>query len=328
MQVLIFGGTGNISSDFVSLLLEQGNDVTLLNRGNHPPVAGCQNLIADCSDGNAVKKALAGKTFDVVVDFICFTPEDAKNAYNAIRERCGHFIFISTAVVYAKPPAMIPIREDAPKGNRFSEYGQLKWAAEQFFMEKFEKENFPVTIIRPSHTYSKKWIPNPLTSAGYNFASRIEHGQPVFVHDDGRGLWTLTHSRDFARPLAALCKNAESIGEDYNLTSDHVMTWNEIILEIAYALGEYEPKIEYIPTDFICKVLPFMHDKLVGDKMHPGVFDNTKLKKAVHGFDCEITFAQGIRESIAWFKEDLARQVINPVIDRQYQQLLTAWGKK
>lgn len=324
MHILFIGGTGNISEACVELLLARGHQVTLLTRGQQSARPGCDCLVTDRNVPGALKQALAGRYFDVIADFICFDAEQAESSWEACQGRCAQFILISTTVVYAKPPAALPITENTPKGNAFSAYGRDKEAAETFFLKK-AAAGFPLTIIRPSHTYSHKWIPNPVSSIGYTVAARLERGLPLFVHDDGQGLWTLTHTRDFAVGFAGLCGQPEAIGEDYQITSDFVLTWNQIIAELANALQISNYTVEKIPTDFICRQIPLMSDKLRGDKACTAVFDCAKVKRVVPDFDCRISFHAGIRESIAWFKADPARQQSVAEVDRVFDQIIAAW---
>ncbi len=328
MKILLIGGTGNISQACGQLMHDRGHQLTLLNRGKNEAAFPCEVIQADRNAPGALKKVLEGRSFDVIADFICFDEKEAALAFEACRGRCGQYILISTTVVYEKPPRLLPVTESSPIGNRFSEYGRKKEAAERFLLDKFEQQKFPLTIIRPSHTYSERWLPNPVTSVGYTLAARMEKGLPVFVHDDGQGLWTLTHVRDFAVGFAGLCGAPGSLGEAYQITSDMVLTWNQILKEIADALGITSPKIVKIPTDFICEVDPAMSDKLRGDKACHAVFDCSKLKAIVPDFDCKITFRQGIRESIAWFKADTARQTVNQEHDQVFSNIVNAWKNK
>ena len=327
MKILLIGGTGNLSQACGELLVQRGHQVTLLNRGKSKAGFACEILLADRNAPGVLKQALDGRVFDVIADFICFDEKDAAIAFEACKGRCGQYILISTTVVYDKPPRVLPVTEMAPLGNRFSEYGRKKEAAERFLLDKFAREKFPLSIIRPSHTYSERWLPNPVTSVGYTLAARMEKGLPVFVHDDGQGLWTLTHVRDFAVGFAGLCGAPGSLGEAYQITSDLVLTWNQILRETALALGVSSVEVVQIPTDFICEVVPMMSDKLRGDKACAGVFDCSKIKALVPDFDCRISFRQGIRESIAWFKEDPARQIVNPEHDQVFDTIINAWKK-
>jgi nucleoside-diphosphate-sugar epimerase len=325
MNILFIGGTGNISSACAQLLHQRGHHITLLTRGKHDIPSEYASIVADRNAPGALKQAMQGRFFDVIADFICFDESDARTAFEACQGHCGQYIFISTTVVYAKPPAVLPITETAPKGNKFSEYGRGKERAEEYFLQRQQQDGFPLTIVRPSHTYSNSWLPNPVTSVGYTLAYRLENRLPIFVHDDGQGLWTLTHVRDFAVGFAGLCGQPACLGEDYQITGDMVLTWNQIITETAWALGLEHWEVLQIPTSFICEVIPEMSDKLLGDKACPGVFDCAKLKSQVRDFNASITFKTGIRESIAWFKADPRRQVVNQEHNQVFDKIIAAW---
>jgi nucleoside-diphosphate-sugar epimerase len=325
MDVLFIGGTGNLSADCAALLRQRGHRVTLLTRGRLPVPAGYEALRADHADAAAMLAALNGRSFAAVVNFIGYDVPDVRLDAELFRGRTRQYVFISTTVVYRKPPARLPVTEAAPLGNEFSDYGRKKQACEDFLLERWRTTGFPVTIVRPSHTYSCQWIPNPVTSVGYTVAARLEQGRPVFVHDDGQGLWTLTASADFAVGLAGLLGQAAAIGECFQITADEVLTWNQILAEVALALGVERPHLVHIPSEFIAQVEPIMRDKLLGDKAHPGVFDNAKIKRAVPDFACPTSFRTGIRRSLAWFKADPARCQVNPQIDGIFDRVITAW---
>ncbi len=325
MDVLFIGGTGNISGDCAALLHRRGHRVALLTRGRLPVPAGYEAIRADHADPVALRAALAGRCFDAVVNFIGYDVPDVRLDAEFFQGRTSHYVFISTTVVYRKPPARLPVTEGDARGNAGSDYGRKKQACEDFLLERFRDAGFPVTIVRPSHTYSCQWIPNPVTSVGYTVAARLEQGRPVFVHDDGQGLWTLTASADFAVGLAGLLGQAAAIGECFQITADEVLTWNQILAEVALALGVERPNVVPIPSDFIARVEPIMHDKLLGDKAHPGVFDNAKIKRAVPDFACPTSFRTGIRRSLDWFRADPARRQVSPQIDAIFDRVIAAW---
>lgn len=326
MKILFIGGTGNISLACAELLIERGHDMTLLNRGTRSTVDfPCDVIIADRNKPGELKKALEGKYFDVIADFICFDRAGAELAYEACKDTCGQYIMISTTVVYEKPAKKLPITEDTPYGNDFWPYGRLKEEAEKYLLEKHRDNNFPLTIVRPSHTYSKTWIPNMVSSSDYTIAARLEKGLPIFVPDDGQGMWTLTHVRDFAVGFAGLCGKQEAIGEAYHITSDMVLTWNQIIKEIAGALGVKEYEVHKIPSEFICQKAPELDGRIIGDKACSAVFDCAKIKEIVPDFDCTISFRQGIKESVKWFREDKSRQKINEESNQIFDKVINAW---
>ena len=247
MEVLIVGGTGNLSGSLVPLLLQRGDKVTIVNRGNRPTPLECEHIQADINNAEEFKAKLAGVSADCVIDFICFEMKEAQFDYNIFGGNIGQFIFISTCMVYKKPHERIPITEGHPRGNPYSEYGRNKAAVEDFLLE-VNGGDFPVTIVRPSHTCGISWIPSPIGhSTDFTIAHRIEEGRPIFLHDEGQSLWTLTASSDFAKGLAGLVGNRAAYGEAFHITSEEPHSWNSIYREIGMDLG-HEPDNVHIPT--------------------------------------------------------------------------------
>jgi nucleoside-diphosphate-sugar epimerase len=245
--------------------------------------------------------------------------------FQLFRGAVRQYVFISSASAYAKPAPRLPIREDTPLANPWWDYSRKKIACEQWLLERWQEERFPVTIVRPSHTYSKNWVPNGVSSSSYTLASRLEQGKPVYIHDDGETPWTLTASSDFAVGLAGLLGRSEAVGEAFHITSDEALTWNQIYTEIAAAVGGPAPEIVKVPTDFICQVLPRMVGTLKGDKAHPGVFDNSKIKRFVPGFCCRKPFRVGARESVAWLRAHPEQKNLSPELEADIEAVLRAW---
>jgi nucleoside-diphosphate-sugar epimerase len=285
-------------------------------------------LVADRKDSGGMRRALQDSTPDVVINFLGYELADVELDFELFHETVRQYIFISSATVYLKPPPYLPISEDFPKGNPFWEYAQKKLACEEWLLQAQKEKGFPVTIVRPSHTYSKRWIPNPLSSSSYTFAARLEQGKPVFVPDEGENPWTLTAASDFAAGLAGLAGNREAIGEAFHITSDEVQTWNQTVAEIADALSAVSPKVVKVPTDFICRIAPQMTGSLKGDKSHPGVFDNSKLKRFVPGFVCRKPFRAGVRESVAWLRAHPDQQNLSAKTDALCDQVIAAWTQQ
>jgi len=318
MKILFIGGTGNISTDCAALLHQRKHEISVLTRGNAPVPAEYRAIKADRKHLEAVRDL----KFDVVINFLGYDLPDIETDYESFAGKIRQYIFISTAMVYAKPHRHIPITENAPLGNPYSNYAKNKLACERWLLEKRE---WPVTIVRPSHTYSKRWIPNMVSSAGYWFAARLEQGKPVFVANDGENPWTLTATTDFAVGLAGLIGNEKATGETFHITSDEALSWNQIYREIAAALGVPAPVIEKIPVDFICKNFPDLTGGIKGDKAEPGVFDNSKIKKFVPDFVCRKPFAVAIRESVAWLRAHPEDQQPNAKADALVDQVIAAW---
>jgi nucleoside-diphosphate-sugar epimerase len=328
MKILFLGGTGNISAECAALLHERGHDILVLSRGRNAVPPGYHAIQADRKDAAAISGALRGVQPEVVINFLGYDLPDVQVDYELFNGIVRQYVFISSTVVYAKPPHRLPLTEDAPVGNAWWDYGQKKLACEQWLQQRHQESGFPVTIVRPSHTYSKGWIPNPISSGSYTFAARLEQGKPVWIHDNGESLWTLTAAADFAIGLAGLVGKPEAIGEAFHITSDEVLTWNEIYAEIAAALGVKSPQIVKVPTDFICQVAPQMTGTLKGDKAHPGVFDNAKIKRFVPEFRCAKPFRVGVRESVSWLREHPEQQNRKPELDEMIDKVIGEWTSR
>ncbi|GIX50656.1 MAG: hypothetical protein KatS3mg132_850 [Limisphaera sp.] len=328
MRILLLGGTGNLSSACAFELKQRGHEVLLLTRGRSPVPAEFPAVIADRHDAEGLRRAVEAWAPEVVVNFIGYDVPDVELDYRLFAGRIRQYVFISSATVYAKPPPRLPIREDFPLGNPHWEYAQRKLACEQWLLQRWQGEGFPVTIVRPSHTYSERWIPNPVSSAGYAFAARLERGAPVWVPDGGDKPWTLTWAGDFATGLAGLVGREDALGEAFHITSDEALSWTEIYRQIGAAVG-VEPVIVSVPTDFICRVCPEMTGPLKGDKAHAAVFDNSKLRRYVPGFQCRVPFREGIRRSVAWLRSHPeAQRLETSPVDRIMDAVLKAWQKE
>ena len=325
MTVLFIGGTGNISADCEVLLHQRGHEILVLSRGQNQVPAEYRAIQADRKNPEAMRSALKGAKPDVVINFLGYELSDVEADYTLFKGTIRQYIFISSATVYEKPPRKIPVTEDAPLENKWWDYAQKKIACENWLQERAKESGFPLTIVRPSHTYSKLWVPNAISSSSYTFAKRLEDGKPVFVHKDGETPWTLTASSDFAAGLAGLVGNDKAIGEAFHITGDEVLTWNQIYMEIAVAVGAKSPQIAKIPTDFICKIAPELTGNLKGDKAHPGVFDNSKIKRFVPEFQTSKPFHIGVRESVTWLRGHPGQQNLSSKVDAMIDKVIAAW---
>jgi nucleoside-diphosphate-sugar epimerase len=325
VRVLFIGGTGNISLAVTRLLAAQGVDLTVLNRGQSDALLpdGVRTIRVDIRDAAAVAEALRGEQFDVAVNWIAFRPEHVELDISLFAGRVSQYIFISSATVYRKPPP-VPIVEDAPLGNPIWHYARDKIACEERLRREREKTGFPVTIVRPSHTYGETRIPTALEGETYTVVERLRQGKPLIVFGDGTSLWTMTHNTDFARAFVGLVGNPAALGESFHITADEHLTWDQIVETIAAAVG-FEPNIVHIPSDFIAAVDPELGVTLLGDKAHSLVFDNTKLKRVVPGFAAAVPFADGVARSLDWFNADPARQVVDAERDTLLDRILAAY---
>ena len=320
MRVLFVGGTGVISSACAELALARGVELYLLNRGQsvRPSPAGAHLLHADIRDQAQTEAALAGHTFDAVVNWVAFTPEHIAADIELFRGRTAQYVFISSATVYEKPPRRLPITESTPRSNPFWPYAAYKIACEERLEQAHRSEQFPVTIVRPSHTYDRTKLP---TLGYYTAIARLRAGKPAVVQGDGTSLWVLTHHRDFAVGFMGLLGNPAAVGEAFHITSDELLTWNQIYTLLARAAG-VEPNLVHVPSEVIARFDPELGAGLLGDKAHSVIFDNSKIRSFVPDFAPAISFAAGAKEIMAWYDADPARQVINPELDRLMDALV------
>ena len=306
MKALFIGGTGTISTEVVKQALREGWDVTLLNRGNRLAPQGARTLIGDIHDEKNVHEMIKDEQFDVVAQFIGYTVNDVERDIRLFQHKVRQYIFISTASAYQKPINTIPITEETPLGNPFWKYSRLKIEAERKLMQTYKKEGFPVTIVRPSHTYNEKKVPVCLHGhkGNWQVLQRILNDKPILIPGDGTSLWTLTHSRDFAKGFVGLMGHKEAIGEAFHITTDECMTWNCIYDIIARALNK-PLKVLHVATDFLVEHENIYDFKgtLLGDKIHCGVFDNSKIRKWVPTFECSTSMETGLKEAVHYMLE-------------------------
>ena len=330
MKVLFIGGTGIISTACTRLALERGIDLTLLNRGRRtvPMPAGAKTLTADIDDAVAVSQALAGASFDAVVDWIAFEPAHVERDIALFRGRTRQYIFISSASAYQKPATNYLITESTPLANPYWDYAQQKIACEDRLMRAYREEGFPITIVRPSLTYGDSQITLAINSwtKSYTVVDRMRRGKKVIVPGDGSSLWVITHNTDFAKGLVGLLAREQAIGHAFHITSDEVMCWDQWYRLTAEASGA-EPHLVHIPSDFIAACVPEARGGLLGDKAVSVVFDNTKIKRFVPGYCATVPYTQGIRRTIAWFDADPARRQIDDQANTLWDKLLEAYER-
>lgn len=330
LKVLFIGGTGVISSACAQLAVERGMELCLLNRGQSrrrmPP--GVESLQGDIRDKAAMKVILGKRKFDVVVDWIVFSPDHVEVDLELFRERTSQYVFISSASVYQTPPALLPVTESTPLDNPYWAYSRAKIACEERLVRAYREEKFPITIVRPSHTYDCTLLP---MRGQYTTVARMRAGKKVIVHGDGTSLWTLTHHRDFARGFLGLLGNSRALGEAFHITSDEVLTWNQIFEIVAKAAGA-AARLVHIPSEFIAAFDPDWGASLLGDKTHSMIFDNTKIKRLVPDFAATIPFSRGVAEIMQWFDANPAQQVIDEKTNQMIEDILaayeTAWPKQ
>jgi nucleoside-diphosphate-sugar epimerase len=324
VKVLFIGGTGIISRACAELALARGMEVALLNRGGRESVVGARVIQGDIHDPTLA--SLLNERWDAVVDFIAFKPEEIAQRQALFAARTDQYVFISSASAYQKPASHHLITESTPLVNPYWDYARDKIACEEALLRAHRESAFPITIVRPSYTYDRTLVPLAVNAWGKTFTvvDRMRRGVPVIVPGDGLTLWTMTHSSDFARGLVGLLGHRGALGHAFHITSDEVLTWNQIYRAVAEAAGVAAPKLSHLATDFIAEGMPEAAGSLLGDKANCAVFDNTKIKRFVPEFLASVRFNEGIRESIAWFDDDPARRIIDERANARWDALLAA----
>lgn len=338
LRVLIIGGTGIISSAVVAEALERGHDVHTLSRTGGAsdtrsdvtsPRASRSDTKpftltahqADIRDGASVRRAMDGLRFDVIVQFVAFEVEHVRADIEMFADNTDQYIFISSASAYQTPPRRLPVTESSPLRNPHWEYARKKIACEDELVAAYRKSEFPVTIVRPSHTYNPTMVP---FDGGWTVVERMRRGQEVVVPGDGNSLWTITHNTDFARGLVGLFGRDEARGEAFHITSDEALTWNAIYEHIGRAAG-VQPKLVHISSTAIAAADPEWGAALLGDKANSMVFDNTKIKRLVPDFTCLVPFARGAEEIIAWHDTHPESRKIDPRTDALMDALVDTY---
>ncbi|HTW06649.1 MAG TPA: NAD-dependent epimerase/dehydratase family protein [Acidimicrobiales bacterium] len=326
LRALYIGGTGTISASCVRLSVEAGMQVTVLNRGRNaahralPPAV--TQLVGDVDDPGSVAAVLDGRDFDSVVNFLSYDAQDASGWVSLLRGRARQYVHISSASVYGKPVLRTPLVESTAQHNQFLEYARAKLRAERTLWAAFTDEGFPVTIVRPSHTYDDASPPLP---GGWTAVDRVARGAEIPVHGDGTSLWTLTHAEDFAQGLVGLLGNTAAIGEVFHITGDDVLTWDQIYTMVATALG-VPARLVHLASDLFPVVAPdwFWSDLIVGDLAHSAVFDNTKIRRYVPGFAPMLTFQRSVIRLAGWRRDHPDLTAPDPVVDAVLERLAGA----
>ncbi len=330
LRILLIGGTGTISMAVTRRLAAEGHEVLLLNRGSRSEELpeGVTVLRGDISDEAGTAASVAGMTFDAVGEFIGFTPEQVMRDVRLFSGRTRQYLYISSASAYQKPPSDAVITESTPLRNPFWQYSRDKIACEEYLMQQYRETGFPVTVIRPSHTYDERSV--PLAVHGkmgcWQVIRRIMDGKPVIIHGDGTTHWTITHSSDFAAAYAGLTGNPHAVGQAYHITSDERVTWNQIYQCIADTLGVPLHAV-HLPSEFLAAAAR-QYDftgSLLGDKAYSVHFDNSKIKAAVPGFSAKVRADQGIRAAVQHMLEHPELQIPDPDFDLWCDRVITAW---
>lgn len=325
MKVLFIGGTGVISSASSELAVEKGYDLYHLNRGqsaDRRPIPAVKHIYGDIRKPSEVVNVLKEYSFDVVVDWIAFTPEHIQTDIELFRGRVGQFVFISSASAYQTPPQTLPITEKTPLDNPYWQYSRNKIACERCLEKAHADFDFPYTIVRPSHTYDKTLLP---FHGGYTVLSRILEEKPVILHGDGSSIWTLTHNSDFARGFVGLLGNENAVGEAFHITGNELITWQQIYESIAAAAGKKLNPV-YVPSQVIAAYDSEWGASLLGDKTHSMIFDNSKINRLVPEFECRVPFAQGASEMVGWYSSNPDYDTVDPSFDALIERIIKEYN--
>ncbi len=305
MKILFVGGTGTISMAITRLLAQRGDELWLLNRGNRSAELpeNVKTITADISNEADVLEKLGDTEFDCVGEFIGFVPAQIERDIMLFSGRTKQYIYISSASAYQKPPRSHIITEETPLENPYWEYSRNKKACEELLFEAYRRDGFPVTVVRPSHTYDERSVPLGVHGSGgsWQVVKRIMDGKPVIIHGDGSSLWTVTHNSDFAKGFVGLIGNPKAVGEAFHITSDESVSWNRIYQAIADALGA-ELKPYYVSSQMLAEMgkgYDFT-GSLTGDKSNTVWFDNSKLRSLVPDFKAEISAEEGIKRTVKY----------------------------
>ena len=323
MKVIFIGGSGTISSASTNLAIEKGIELFHLNRGKtssiRPVPAEVKQLISDVRNVDQTSKVLENLTFDAVVDWISFVPEQLENNLKLFEGKAKQYVFISSASAYQTPPEKLPVTERTPLENPYWEYSRNKIACEDFLRKHAEKYGMKFTIVRPSHTYDKTLLP---FDGGYTVLKRMLDGKPVVVLGDGTSIWTLTHHKDFAVGLVGLLNNPKAMNNYFHITSDEWLTWDQIFNIVGNAFG-VKPKLVHVPSEIIASYIPEIGDGLLGDKMHSMIFDNSKVKNAVPEFGCKIPFEEGVKDIVAWYSGNQSDKTISHELNLKFDKMIS-----
>jgi nucleoside-diphosphate-sugar epimerase len=331
MKALLIGGTGTISSAITNQLAKDENwELFLLNRGIHPLAipANVRVIKGDISNEEQAAEQLKGLEFDCVAEFTGFVPQQVERDIRLFAGKTKQFIYISSAAAYHTPPARPRITEGMLLKNPYWQYARDKIACEEVLLEAFRTKGFPITIVRPSHTYGERMIPFCLESpkGSWPVIKRMIEGKPIIVPGDGSSLWTITFNEDFAKGFIGLMGNVHAIGEAVHITTDESLTWNQMAQAVADALHvEYKPYC--IPTDVLTALEPELSGGLNGDKRHSVIFDNSKLKQLVPQFCATVSWSVGVQRALGNILKSPELRTEDPDFDRWCDELIKVYDE-
>jgi nucleoside-diphosphate-sugar epimerase len=332
MKILLIGGSGTISSAVTQKLVSENHQVFVLNRGNNNDrlPSSVHVLVADMANENDVAEIIKDHFFDAVCEFIAFHPSQIERDIRLFSEKTNQYVFISSASAYHKPSVNPYITEGTTLANPYWQYSRDKIACEEVLWNAYRQNNFPMTIVRPSHTYDERHIPLGVhgKKGFWQVIQRMLENKPVIVQGDGTSLWTLTHNTDFAEGFVGLLGNPKALGEAFHITSDESLTWNQIYQEIAKAL-HVPLKLYHVTSDFLSAVGKQydFEGSLTGDKSTTVIFDNSKLKSVVPTFSAKVPFRKGVRLTLEYLEKHPECKVLDSEFDLFCDQVIAAEEK-
>jgi Nucleoside-diphosphate-sugar epimerases len=322
LRILMLGGTGMIGSAVAREAIARGHEVSVTSRSvstRRGVADGAEHLVVDVRDQNALRQVLGDRTFDVVVNWIGFTADDVWWHPEFFAGRTDQYVFISTCVTYSRPAPLLPITESSPQRQPVFEYGRNKLEAELVLQGAFRDSGFPITIVRPSHTYDETAMP---LLGGWTVIDRMRRGLPVVVHGDGTSLWTLMHVDDFAAALLPILGNVLAYGSPVNVVGDEVINWDQIHFAFARAAGVRDVKLVHRSSETIGHYVPKWDVELESERRHSLVFDTTKLHRLSPDYLQRVSFSEGARQIVAWHDSSPERRVIDDEVNRAFEAMI------
>lgn len=329
-KVLMIGGSGTISGPITELLAQDKTvELFVLNRGNHNENLpdNISFIKGDINQTEEMKEVLKDQFFDCVINFIVWNEENARNNIEIFQNKTRQFIYISTVCVL-NHETNCKVDETMEKGNSYSQYGQAKEAAENAFLEEGKRSGFPITVVRPTQTYSKNRIPLSIKGKGcWAVISRMLRGKEVIIHGDGQSVWASTHAEDFAQYFCKLVGDESAIGEIYQIMNPEPHTWDMIYQELARLLKvEYKPV--YIGTDILRMSKTYNIEQIIqGDKRWSNIFDISKISAKNPGYTCRISYKEGLKMYLEYMESHPELKIEEPEFDEWCDQVIKLYGE-
>ncbi|MCS7462358.1 NAD-dependent epimerase/dehydratase family protein [Paenibacillus doosanensis] len=332
MKVLVLGGTGVISRSIVEAALAKQYEVAVFNRGskNHLFSGEVECITGDKSNREQFRELMKDRRFDAVIDMISFDAADAQATLEALHGRAGQFVFCSSTAAYKRPFRTIPTAEDAEElfDDPSFAYAFQKAEMERYLGGMIKLGEVPVTIIRPSLTYGIGCANLGVLRQNFNIVHRIRSRKPLLMFGDGTVPWSFSFAPDVAKAFVGAVGNSNMYGKSYHATNEDVHIWQDLYLEFGKLLG-VEPNIVHISTDLLVQASPALFSHLYYEKSYSGLFDNSKLKRDLPGYQADISLSAGLSMLLDWYERD-GHQVDTEkdLLEDRLTGLYTEFGKQ